>query len=173
MRLRHITTLLTAGALALTGLVAQASPARADDPAHGAEVAPLPAAMPLSRDPKIKAWQDLRFGLFIHWGVYSEYGGFVGEKQQEIGYPEQIKAWEKISDADYLATASKMTIPDFNPTKWCQDAKDAGMKYLLVTSKHHDGFTMWKSETTTFDFSDAAPRRTRSHEGIGRRMRRH
>lgn len=69
MRLRHITTLLTAGALALTGLVAQASPARADDPAHGAEVAPLPAAMPLSRDPKIKAWQDLRFGLFIHWGV--------------------------------------------------------------------------------------------------------
>lgn len=160
MHLRHFTSLLTAGALALTSLVALPSATHAQESTPTTptpEIAPVSAAMPLSSNPKIKAWQDLRFGLFIHWGVYSEYAGFVNGKQQRIGYPEQIKAWEKISDTDYLATASKMTIPEFNPTQWCKDAKDAGMKYLLVTSKHHDGFTMFKSDTTTFDFYDAAP----------------
>lgn len=160
MRLRAITSLLISGALIAAGMTATAVPAQAEEtpttPAATA-AAPVSAAVPLSSDPKIKAWQDLRFGLFIHWGVYSEYAGYVGDKRQSIGYPEQIKAWEKISDVDYLATASKMTIPEFNPQKWCQDAKDAGMKYLLVTSKHHDGFTMFKSNTTTFDFADAAP----------------
>lgn len=154
MRLRALTSLLTIGALICSGIVSGTIPAYAEETPTAA---PVSAAVSLSSDPKIKAWQDLRFGLFIHWGVYSEYAGYVGDKRQEIGYPEQIKAWEKISDADYLATASKMTIPEFNPQKWCQDAKDAGMKYLLVTSKHHDGFTMFRSDTTTFDFSDAAP----------------
>lgn len=48
--------------------------------------------MSLSEDARIKAWQDLRFGLFIHWGVYSTFGGYYKGERQWLGYPEQIKA---------------------------------------------------------------------------------
>lgn len=169
MHLRHLTSLLTAGALALSSLVALPSATHAQESLEttpAADTAPVSAAMPLSSDSKTKAWQDMRFGLFIHWGVYSMYGGYYKGKKQWLGYPEQIKAWGGTRDdfsaggiptSEYIAMAQSMTIPDFNAQQWCQSAKDAGMKYLLVTSKHHDGFAMWDTETTDYKFPHYSP----------------
>lgn len=155
--------LLLSAILAVGGIAAaQADPLPSQ---HSSALTGVPAAVPLSDDARIKAWQDLRFGLFIHWGVYSNFGGYYKGVKQWKGYPEQIKAWgidankPGIPDEDYLKAASEMTIPHFNAQQWCQQAKDAGMKYLLVTSKHHDGFAMWDTATTHYDFYEKAPGR--------------
>lgn len=88
--------------------VAQPS-AGSSDPAGAQAITGVPAAVPNSPVEKISAWQDLQFGLFMHWGAYSMFEGSFKGKKQSIGYPEQIKAWMKISDEDYLAEAAKMT----------------------------------------------------------------
>ncbi len=85
-------------------------------------------------------WQDARFGLFIHWGP-------VSLKGTEIGWSRGTKVPVEEYDSLYR---------EFNPTgfsapEWVGLAKDAGMKYLVITSKHHDGFTLWDSEYTDYD----------------------
>lgn len=126
--------------------------AHADE--EGGESTPVSgvsAAVPLNESPRVAEWQRLKFGMFVHWGVYSELGGYFKGKKQRIGYPEQIKAWAPVSDEEYLEVAKGMTIENFDPDAWCQLAKDAGMKYLLITSKHHDGFAMWDTATTDYN----------------------
>lgn len=150
-------------ALTLGGITAAHADPQPQPQPGTPEITAVPAAMSLSDNPRIKAWQDLRFGLFIHWGVYSTFAGYYKGQKQWAGYPEQIKAWGidrnnmGIPDEDYLKAASEMTIPNFSAQQWCQQAKDAGMKYLLVTSKHHDGFAMWDTATTHYDFYEKAP----------------
>ena len=107
--------------------------------------------VPLSTDPRIAAWQRLQFGLFIHWGVYSLYKGSYEGVAQGIGYPEQIKAWMQIPDEDYLATAHRWQAEDWDPAALCAAAKEAGMSYVMITTKHHDGFCMWDTATTDFN----------------------
>ncbi|WP_165867098.1 SHIRT domain-containing protein [Schaalia canis] len=150
-------------ALTLGGITAAHADPQPQPQPGTPEITAVPAAMSLSDNPRIRAWQDLRFGLFIHWGVYSTFAGYYKGQKQWLGYPEQIKAWGidrnnmGIPDEDYLKAASEMTIPNFSAQQWCQQAKDAGMKYLLVTSKHHDGFAMWDTATTHYDFYEKAP----------------
>ena len=81
---------------------------------------------------KMREWfQDAKFGLFIHWGVYSVLGdGEWVMNQQQIS----VKTYEKLP-AFFNPT-------EFDPKTWVQMAKDAGMKYITITSKHHDGFAM-------------------------------
>ncbi len=89
-------------------------------------------------------FNDAKFGLFIHWGLYSQLAGeWKGEKIP--GLTEWIMYHAVIPKAEYLKLA-----PTFNPTKfdaeaWVKAAKDAGMRYLVVTSKHHDGFAMYRT----------------------------
>lgn len=143
---------LSAAAIACAGLVspAVAVPAAAP-PDSSAPVIGVPAAVPNSPVKKISDWQDLQFGLFMHWGVYSMFEGSFKGEVQTIGYPEQIKAWKKISDEDYLAEAKKMKAEKWDAGAVCQKAKDTGMKYVMITTKHHDGFAMWDTKTTDFN----------------------
>ena len=102
-------------------------------------------------------WLDQKFSMFIHFGLYSEYGGVYQGKPVEKGYSEQIQSFAGIFSDWYAATAN-----EFNPTNWNADsivslAKEAGMKSIVFTSKHHDGFCMYHSQYTSFNIVDATP----------------
>ncbi|HOG20491.1 MAG TPA: alpha-L-fucosidase [Salinivirgaceae bacterium] len=102
-------------------------------------------------------WLDQKFSMFIHFGLYSVYGGVYEGKPVERGYSEQIQSFAGIFSDWYGNTARQ-----FNPTKWNPDkivqlAKDAGMRSIVFTSKHHDGFCMYHSQYTDFNIVDATP----------------
>ncbi|NLC86704.1 MAG: hypothetical protein GX680_07135 [Bacteroidales bacterium] len=104
-----------------------------------------------------KEWVDQKFSMFIHFGLYSVYGGVYEGVPVKQGYSEQIQSFAGIFSDWYGATAN-----EFNPTKWNPDsvvalAKSAGMKSIIFTSKHHDGFCMYHSAYTDFNIVDATP----------------
>lgn len=105
----------------------------------------------------ILKWRGLRFGMFIHFGVYSLFGGvYKGEKIAK-GYSEQIMQFAPIPREDYLLAAGNMNLERFSPADWVGLAREAGMKYLVVTSKHHDGFCMFDTKTTDFNIVKRTP----------------
>ncbi|TWT36855.1 Alpha-L-fucosidase [Posidoniimonas corsicana] len=87
-------------------------------------------------------WLDAKFGMFIHWGVYSQAGG---EWNGETGHHEWLQLTAKIPLAEYTEFASSFNPSKFDANEWVTIAKQAGMKYLVVTAKHHDGFAMYDS----------------------------
>lgn len=108
------------------------------------------------KEDRIKWWREARFGMFIHWGVYSEAGGEW--KGREVGgYAEHLMRKEKITRKDYLDLASKFNPIKFNADEWVKTAKAAGMHYMVITAKHHDGFAMYPSEVSDFDIKDKTP----------------
>jgi alpha-L-fucosidase len=117
---------------------------------------PTAQETPKERDARMAWWHDARFGMFIHWGLYAiPAGEYKGQRSKEIG--EWIMSWANIPRAEYEKFA-----PQFNPVKfdageWCRIASDAGMKYLVITSKHHDGFSMYDSAVSDYDIVDATP----------------
>lgn len=111
---------------------------------------------PQERDARMGWWRDARFGMFIHWGLYAiPAGEYKGQRSKEIG--EWIMSWANIPRAEYETFA-----PQFNPVKfdageWCRIASVAGMKYLVITSKHHDGFSLFDTAVSDYDIVDATP----------------
>lgn len=102
-------------------------------------------------------WLDQKFSMFIHFGLYSEYGGVYDGEPVKRGYSEQIQSFAGIFSDWYAATAD-----EFDPIEWNADsivslAKDAGMRSIVLTSKHHDGFCMYHSQYTPFNIVDATP----------------
>ncbi|MCD6202239.1 MAG: alpha-L-fucosidase [Bacteroidales bacterium] len=105
---------------------------------------------------KMQWWRDAKFGMFIHWGVYSVPAGvYKGHKINGIG--EWIMNYAKIPVAEYKAYAKSFNPVKYDPDAWVSLAKEAGMKYMVITSKHHDGFGMFDSEVTDWDIVDATP----------------
>ena len=108
------------------------------------------------KDARMEWFREARFGMFIHWGLYSiPAGRWNGKEVPGIG--EWIMNSASIPVADYKALATK-----FNPTKFSAEdivglAKSAGMKYIVITSKHHDGFAMFDSKADPFNIVDATP----------------
>ncbi len=102
---------------------------------------------PSAENMKSREWfQDAKFGLFIHWGVYSVLGdGEWVMNQQQI----PVKTYEKIP--------SFFNPTQFNPSEWVQMAKDAGIKYITITSKHHDGFAMFDSKVSDYNIVKKTP----------------
>ena len=141
------------GAAAALVLAPLSAPTFADAPSAPTGV---PAAVPLSVTPKIANWQRLQYGMFMHFGVYSVYGGYYNGHRQGMGYPEQIKAWENIPTDDYLAKAKDLAA-NFDAAAICKTVHDSGMTYLMITSKHHDGFAMWDTATTDYNFTKQSP----------------
>jgi hypothetical protein len=102
-------------------------------------------------------WRDARFGMFIHWGVYSGLGNqFHG--QRGGGYAEHIQRILKIPIPVYRKeVAGNFDPTNFNADEWVRLARDAGMKYIVITAKHHDGFAMWPTKVNDYNVMDATP----------------
>ena len=140
------------GPAAPTAAPARAAGARQDEP----DLAWWRESMK-TRDQRLGWWREARFGMFIHWGVYAHLGG-VWQGKHVTGYSEHIQRKEKIPNAVYR----EKVVAAFNPTgfdadHWVATAKRAGMGYLVITAKHHDGFAMWDSEVSDYDVVEATP----------------
>lgn len=143
-RVKH---LLTFALLACTGLGSQAQE-------HNFSTEYIPPADPLVKV-KLAQWQDLKFGLFMHWGTYSQWGvveswsicpedeGWTQRRgPHAASYNEYKKAYENLQKT--------FNPVKFDPTKWATAAKEAGMKYVVFTTKHHDGFSMFDTKETDY-----------------------
>lgn len=107
---------------------------------------------------KLEQWQDLKFGLLMHWGPYSQWGiveswSICAEdedwcRRKNLDYEEYKKQYE--------ALKLSFNPVSFNPEKWAEAAKDAGMKYVIFTTKHHDGFSMFDTKLTDYRITDEA-----------------
>ncbi|HEY2019514.1 MAG TPA: alpha-L-fucosidase, partial [Bryobacteraceae bacterium] len=115
-----------------------------------------PAAAPASQDAKMKWFREAKFGLFIHWGLYSiPAGEWKGQLVPGIG--EWIMNHAKIPVKEYEQLATQFNPVKFDAEAWVQLAQDAGMKYIVITSKHHDGFAMYQSAASKYNIWDATP----------------
>ena len=108
------------------------------------------------KDCKQAWWKEAKYGLFIHWGLYAKLAGsYEGRKTPSLG--EWImKALDIPVDA-YAKLADTFNPTGFDAEEWVQLAKDAGMKYIVITAKHHDGFAMYHSKCSKYNIVDATP----------------
>jgi alpha-L-fucosidase len=136
-------------------LALAASLAAAAGPAHGA----TPAATPESAEAKAArlAWfHEAKYGLFIHWGLYAiPAGEWKGRRVPGIG--EWIMFRAPIPVSEYEQLAKQWNPVKFDAEEWVRLARDAGMKYIVITSKHHDGFALYDSKVSAWDVVDATP----------------
>ncbi|HWI55587.1 MAG TPA: alpha-L-fucosidase, partial [Bacillota bacterium] len=102
------------------------------------------------RDARMKWFREARFGMFIHWGVYSVPAGTYHDKQIG-GIGEWIMHSAKIPCAEYQSYAQQFNPVKYNAEEWVKTAKAAGMKYIVITSKHHDGFAMFDSKASDWN----------------------
>lgn len=100
--------------------------------------------------PDMEWWREARFGMFVHWGLYSVAGGeWDGKNVDGIG--EWIQNFAKVSNKDYEKLAAGFTLAKYNPEEWVKLAKQAGARYIVFTTKHHEGFCMYPSDVSDFD----------------------
>lgn len=92
---------------------------------------------------RLSWWTNARFGMFIHWGLYSQ-----------AARHEWVKRQERIPDEEYQKYFEMFNPDLFNPVTWAKKAKNAGMKYAVITTKHHEGFNMFKSEYTDYNITN-------------------
>ncbi|MEM7432613.1 MAG: alpha-L-fucosidase [Pseudomonadota bacterium] len=108
------------------------------------------------RDARMAWWREARFGLFIHWGVYSVPAGtHNGEQIENIG--EWIMHYGQIPVAEYQEYAKEFNPVNYDPEAWVLMAKDAGMKYIVITAKHHDGFALFDTAASDWNIVKATP----------------
>ena len=113
-------------------------------------------AAPVVDHPALTWWREARFGMFIHWGLYALPAGiWKGEPVDGIG--EWIMLRKRIPRAEYEVLAKQFNPVRFDARAWVQLAVDAGMRYLVITSKHHDGFALFHSPCCPYNIVDATP----------------
>jgi len=139
-----------AGLLCLCGLLAVLW--------HSGGVPSAGAQQQPSKQERLAWFKEAKFGLFIHWGPYSALGGEWKGKRVEVGdIAEWIMQRLKIPVVEYREMAKEFNPVEFDPQAWVRLAKDAGMKYLVITAKHHDGFAMYDSEVSGYNIVDWTP----------------
>ncbi len=105
---------------------------------------------------RMEWWRDAKFGMFIHWGPYAiPAGEYKGEPVE--GISEWIMDRAEIPVEEYEKYSAQFNPTEYDADRWVKLAKDAGMKYIVITSKHHDGFALWDSEVSEYDVMDFAP----------------
>ncbi len=126
--------------------------------AAGAAQSPPPAAAPrdAAKEKRLEWFRDAKYGLFIHWGLYAIPAG-EWKGKRSLGLGEWIMNRSQIPVREYEALAKQFNPVKFNADEWVQLAQDAGMKYIVITSKHHDGFAMFKSAASPYNIVDATP----------------
>jgi alpha-L-fucosidase len=108
------------------------------------------------RDARMAWWRDARFGMFIHWGLYCiPAGTWKGQQMSEIG--EWIMSKYRIPISEYSKLADRFNPVKFDADQWARIAKQAGMRYMIVTAKHADGFAMYHSKCDPYNVFDATP----------------
>lgn len=110
----------------------------------------------LKQDAKMQWWREARFGMFIHWGLYAQPAGEWDGKEIP-GISEWIMLRAEIPVKDYENIAQTFNPVKFDADAWVEMAKNAGMKYIVITSKHHDGFAMFHSLASKYNIYDATP----------------
>ena len=112
---------------------------------------------------KLEEFQDLKFGLFIHWGPCSQWGARIAwplSESAEWARPDDLKAWvERDKDferfsRDYIALNQTFNPRQFDPHKWAEAAKHGGMKYIVFVTKCHDGFSMFRTKQSKYCITD-------------------
>jgi len=108
---------------------------------------------------KLRQWQDYKFGLFMHWGTYSQWGIVESWSlcNEDVGWTKRTKGryWDyDLYKQDYENLQTSFNPLDFDPSKWADAAKAAGMRYVIFTTKHHDGFCMFDTKTTDYKITD-------------------
>ena len=106
---------------------------------------------------KMEWWREAKFGMFIHWGLYAIPAGAYNGKVCNRAIGEWIMDDLEIPIKEYEKFATEIKPLAYDPDYWVQLAKNAGMKYIVITSKHHDGFALWDSEVSEYDVVDASP----------------
>jgi alpha-L-fucosidase len=107
-------------------------------------------------DRRMEWWRDATFGMFIHWGPYAVPAGeYKGETVD--GIAEWIMDRAQIPVEEYEAYARQFNPTGYDAEEWVRLARDAGMRYIIITSKHHDGFALWDSQVSDYDAVDYAP----------------
>ena len=140
------------------------TPAASPTPASAIRMAPPAAGLPElpavvrnetteQQDARLRWFREARFGLFIHWGVYAVPAGFWQGKP--VG-AEWIMFQGQIPVADYRAFARDFTAAKYDPEAWAQLAADAGVKYVVITAKHHDGFALWDTHWSDWNAAKAS-----------------
>jgi alpha-L-fucosidase len=130
-----VAALLLAAAVFTLVAAAQAPPA-------------LPAETPAQKEARLQWWTDARFGMFIHWGLYAL-----------PARHEWVKNRERLTDADYQPYFDHFNPDLYDPRAWARMARDAGMKYAVITSKHHEGFCLFDSKFTDYKSTNTPARR--------------
>ena len=110
----------------------------------------------IKHDQKMEWWREARFGMFIHWGLYAVPAGEWDGKEIP-GISEWIMLRAGIPVNEYEKLAQQFNPIKFDAEKWVLSAKNAGMKYIVITSKHHDGFAMFRSKASNYNIYDATP----------------
>lgn len=100
------------------------------------------------KNERMQWWRDAGFGMFIHWGLYSVPAGQYGNR---TNHAEWIQETANIPVDEYEKYAEQFNPVNYDAKEWVRMAKDAGIKYIVITSKHHDGFALWNSEVSDYD----------------------
>jgi alpha-L-fucosidase len=109
-----------------------------------------------AREKRLEWFREAKYGLFIHWGLYAiPAGEWNGKRSPGLG--EWVMLRSRVPVKEYERLASRFNPVKFNADEWVKVAKDAGMKYIVITSKHHDGFALFKSNASTYNVVDATP----------------
>ncbi|SDQ32444.1 alpha-L-fucosidase [Pseudoxanthomonas sp. CF125] len=103
---------------------------------------------------RLQWWTDARFGMFIHWGLFTVP---AGEWKEKDSYAEWIMDDAYIPRAEYEQIAKQFNPVKYDPDEWARIAKGAGMKYIVFTSKHHEGFAMWDTKATDYNIAKRTP----------------
>ena len=115
----------------------------------GDSLAPI-SETPAQHDARMKWWREARFGMFIHWGVYSVP---AGEYKDQTNFAEWFLEESHLPVSQYEKFAQEFNPTNFDANAWVSAARAAGVKYIVITSKHHDGFGMFRSSLTDWCIS--------------------
>lgn len=116
-------------------------------------------SLTLKNPDSLQWFKDAKFGMFIHWGLYSVLEGSYNGRtmpdpslpQGNSWYAEWIQARLEIPSEEYRKLTARFNPTRFDTEQWVEEAKNAGMRYLIITTKHHDGFALWNSKVSDFD----------------------